>query len=109
MQVKGFRYSSTIEELKLRLFGSYALRPSRTEIRMDGKKLIKEHCSFLYYGISHKTVLEAIEIDRPNGSDSKKIRIFVRPNYGYLSFACEDLSEGKRKFIGLRRARLLDR
>ena len=81
IEVHGLRYSTTIEDLKIKLFSMCKLRPSRTVILKDGQKLQKDHCSLLYYGITQGTHLDAME-PRPanNDKDTGRIRIFIRPS-----------------------------
>lgn len=75
MQIKGLRYSDTVETLKLKLFKVAKLRPSETEIKKDGDELAKEHCSLVYYAISHKTLLEAVS--RQDGTDRTPVRLGI--------------------------------
>ena len=90
IEVHGLRYSTTIEELKIKLFSMCQLRPSRTVIHKDGQKLHKGHCSLLYYGITQGTHLDVMEL-RPanNVKDSGKMRIFVRPSIRLRHGVCD--------------------
>jgi hypothetical protein len=52
-------------------------------IHKDGRMLLNDRCSLLYYNISQGTVLDAVQV-RPVRDDLRnRVRVFVRPNYGY--------------------------
>ena len=76
------RYSTTIEDLKIKLFGMCKLRPSKTTIHKDGQPLTKEHCTLLYYDISQGSQLDASEVHVKEDDKKNKMRIFVRPSMG---------------------------
>jgi len=86
IEVNGLRYSTTLEELKVKLFGIAKARPSRTMIHKNGRMLLNDRCSLLYYNIAQGTLLDAVQV-RPVRDDLRsRLRVFVRPNYGYSSF-----------------------
>jgi len=52
-------------------------------IRKDGRMLLNDRCSLLYYNIAEGMVLDAVQV-RPVRDDLRdRLRVFVRPNYGY--------------------------
>ena len=83
VDVYGLRYSTTVEELKLKLFTICRLRPSKTVIEKDGHILTKETAPLLHYGISQGSTLMAGEPLKSRDDTSYKMRIFVRPSIGY--------------------------
>jgi len=83
--VYGIRYSTTVEELKLKLFTICRLRPSKTVLETDGQILDKEAAPLLHYGIGQGATLVATEPTAWREDSVYKMRIFVRPSIGYKS------------------------
>ena len=83
MEVNGLHYLSTVQDLKVKLFGICKLRPSQTKILKDGRRLGNEQRTLLSYGVSEGTVLEAKQLQSPDKSSSDMVRIFVRTTQGY--------------------------
>jgi hypothetical protein len=82
VDVYGLRYSTTVEELKLKLFTICRLRPSKTVIEKDGFILSKESAPLLYYGIGQGAILNAAEPTASSEGRPDKVRVFVRPSIG---------------------------
>jgi len=85
IDVYGIRYSTTVEELKLKLFTICRLRPSKTVLEKEGQVLSKEDAPLLHYGISQGAILVATEAITSREDSTYKMRIFVRPSIGYKS------------------------
>jgi hypothetical protein len=52
-------------------------------IHKDGRMLLSDRCSLLYYNISQGTVLDAVQVLPVRDDLRNRLRVFVRPNYGY--------------------------
>lgn len=76
-------YLTTVEDLKIRLYETCRLRPSRINIHKDGTHLDNAQYSLLYYGILPGTHFEAREILPLRTKNSLKMRVFVRTHRGY--------------------------
>ena len=76
-------YLTTVEDLKIRLYETCRLRPSRINIHKDGMQLDNAEYALLYYGVLPGTHLEARETQPVRTKNSIKMRIFVRTHRGY--------------------------
>ena len=83
IDVYGIRYSTTVEELKLKLFTICRLRPSKTVLETGDQILSKEEAPLLHYGIGQGAILVATEATTSREDSPYKMRIFVRPSIGY--------------------------
>jgi len=86
VEVGDLNHLTTIDDLKLKIFEKYKLRPSRTKLFKSGQHLHKEHCTLLFYGVSHGSTIDAVETTSMSTDTSpEKMRIFVKSNFGFAS------------------------
>ena len=70
--VNGVTYSTSVQDLKSKIWKESRLNPSKYEIQLrnDGRELAKEHCFLAHYGIAGRSAIEADFIDKHDGQGS---------------------------------------
>src|SRR5271170_7057062 len=68
--VGGITYSTSVQDLKSKIWKESRLNPSKYEIQMhnDGHELAKEHCFLAHYGIAGKSTIEVDFMDKDKDS-----------------------------------------
>ena len=74
IEMHGLRYSTTIKDLKVKLFETCKLRPFKTTIYKNEQSLIRKHCTLLYYDISQGIQFETIEVQIKNDDNKNKMK-----------------------------------
>ena len=62
------------------------MKVSTFELYKDSRKLSNEHCTLLYYGISPKTQLTAVQAPPSWNDTDDRMQIYLQLTTGYLSF-----------------------